>query len=415
MLLKGGKVAKGVATWWQPYAKTNNIHSTAMSHPYKEAYLQLPNDESLDKKWFVCFWIFDETAQKLVRKRIVVSGETAQKRRDKATAIIKEVNQALAKGAVVNPLNPDDAKYAKIVDVKPSITILHALQHFLDKKARVLKDRSHETYTSNANTFREFLAHKGIENIMLRDFTTEYAHAFSDWIVLEKNLSNKSHNKMKGFCSSLFNEFIDREIISKNPFKRIQKLRVTQGKHRVFNQAQIAEFKQLCADANDDAMWFFVCFIYYTFTRPHQETRMLRIEDIGQKTIRVSEVHAKSSRIRHIAIPPPLEAMLIERGIRNYPPHFYVFSYGGPGQALVGEAYWYERHKRYLKLMDLYKQDYDLYGWKHTGATALYKATKDLKLVQEQCGHTDIKQTVEYLRDLGVFYYEGQIEKFPPI
>lgn len=62
--------------------------------------------------------------------------------------------------------------------------------------------------------------------------------------------------------------------------------------------------------------------------------------------------------------------------------------------------------------MGLYGFDFNLYGWKHTGATALFKATKDLILVQGQCGHSDIKQTIEYLR---VLYYESQIEKFPTI
>lgn len=413
MLKKSGKVAKRVAEWWQPYADENNIKFGAMAHPYKPAYLQRPADSSLEKKWFVCFYIFDEVKQVLVRKRIVISGPTVEEREEKANDIINDVNDALEKGAVINPAKASESR--RVFEIKPTITMLAAIEHFLKKKQVVLKDRSHETYTSNANTFLRFLKEYDLSELQLRFFTPEHAHAFSDWLTIEKKLSNKTHNKMKGFCSAVFNEFVDREVITKNPFKNIKKLRTTQGKHRVFSKDQIHEFKGLCLEAGDDATWFFVCFIYYTFMRPHQEARMIQVQDIGTKTIRVSEVHAKSSRIRHITIPPPLEKMLVERKIRDFPPHYYIFSYGGPGERMVGEAYQYEQHKRYIKKMGLYKQDYDLYGWKHTGVTALYRATKDLKLVQEQCGHTDIKQTVEYLRDLGVFYYEGQIEKFPPI
>ncbi|MBB3842184.1 integrase [Runella defluvii] len=414
MFKKTKVVAKGVATWLKPYVAANHIHISKMAHPFKKAYLQRPLDKSLDKKWFVCFYIFDEIKKKLVRKRLVISGKTLQEREQKADKFISGINELLESGAVINPKKAAEST-VKPLEIKANISIISAIEHFLKRKEITLKPRSHETYRSNANTFIEFLKEYNLEAIQLKNFTNEYAHGFSDWLVMEKKLSNKSHNKMKGFCSALFNEFINREVITNNPFKRIQKLRVKQGKHRVFSPAQISEFRQLCEEAKDDAMWFFVCFIYYTFSRPHQEARMMRIEDIGAKTIRVSELNAKSSRVRHIQIPPPLEAMIEERGIRNYPPHFYVFSYGKPGNTLVGEAYWYERHKRYIKQMGLYKEGYDLYGWKHTGVTALYRATKDLKLVQEQCGHTDIKQTVEYLRDLGVFYYEGQIEKFPPI
>jgi hypothetical protein len=49
------------------------------------------------------------------------------------------------------------------------------------------------------------------------------------------------------------------------------------------------------------------------------------------------------------------------------------------------------------------------------GVIALYKATKDLMLVKEQCGHSDISQTVQYLRDLGVFHYSNEINRFPEI
>lgn len=409
MLFKNTKVAE----WWQGYSATNEIKPCKMSYPYKEAYLQRPVDNDLSKKWFVCFWIFSEKQNKLIRKRILVSGQTVEARTKLANEIISELNAKLEKGLVAEPTQKTTSRKS-IVD--RNITIKEAIEHFLALKAQTLKKNSFETYTSNANIFLEFLKIRNIENVKLKNFAPDYAHAFTDWVLLEKKLSNKSHNKHKGFCSAVFNEFLRRKVISENPFSVIRKLAVTQGKHRVFSANQIAEFKALCDANNDDGTWFFACFVYYTFMRPHQEARMIQVQDIGEKTIVVKETIAKTSRRRHVYIPPGLEAMLCERNIRSYPSHFYLFSYGGvPGEKLVSDGYWYEQHKRYLQKMDLYLKDYDLYGWKHTGVTALFRATKDLKLVQEQCGHTDIKQTVEYLRDLGVFYYEGQIEKFPPI
>lgn len=384
-----------------------------MTHPYKEAYLQRPVDDDLTKKWFVCFWIFSEKQNKLIRKRILVSGLSVEARTQLANEIITELNTKLQKGLVAEPTKKTTSRN-NIVD--RNITIKEAIEHFLALKAQTLKKNSFETYTSNANIFLEFLKIRNIENVKLKNFEPDNAHAFTDWVLLEKKLSNKSHNKHKGFCSAVFNEYLRRKVITENPFSVIRKLTVTIGKHRVYNAEQVAEFKRLCDENHDQGTWFFACFIYYTFMRPHQEARLIQVQDIGEKTITVRETIAKTSRRRHVYIPPGLEAMLKEKNIRSYPSHFYVFSYGGvPGEGLVSDGYWYEQHKRYLQKMGLYLKDYDLYGWKHTGVTALFRATKDLKLVQEQCGHTDIKQTVEYLRDLGVFYYEGQIEKFPPI
>lgn len=414
MLIQNTGVAKRVAE----YIATNKIGISTMSHPYKLAHLQRPADSTLKKKWYVTFWIFCETKQELIRKRIVISGKTVEEREAVAQEVITDLNKKLVDGNVMNPITPAPVtrKSTDVFVINKNLTLAEGISHYLLLKEKTMKGRGFETYESNARTFVEFLEKIEMLEKPLRTFKVEHARAYTDWILLDKKLSNKSHNKHKGFASGIFNEFVDREIITKNPFKKVKKLRTTQGKHRVFTPDQIQEFRELCEKEQDSATWFFVCWIYYTFMRPHEEARFLRIQDIREKTILVTEQNAKMSRVRHVLIPPALEAMITERKLREYPGHYYVFSYDGiPSSEIVSESYWYRRHVKYMKHMDLYGHDYDLYGWKHTGATSLFKATKDLLLVQNQCGHTDVKQTVEYLRDLGALYYESQIEKFPEI
>jgi integrase len=58
-------------------------------------------------------------------------------------------------------------------------------------------------------------------------------------------------------------------------------------------------------------------------------------------------------------------------------------------------------------------QQYDLYGFKHTGVIALYLATRDIKLIQAQCRHKDISTTDIYLRDLGLFLDQDALDIFP--
>lgn len=403
---------QGVASWWQNYASLQNIVER-MSFPYKSAYLSKPNDGSLTKKWFITFWIWNETKGELERKRIVAIGASVEEREKFAAELIAEINKKLEKGIVVEPV-----KRATVLDkinLKPDMLLIDALEFFTTLKTAILKGTSSDTYGSNRRAFEEFLTKKNLLAIRLNEFTATQASEYTDYIILEKKLSNKSHNKHKGFASAVFNEFVKRKLIQENPFKYITKLIVTQGGHRVFTATQIDEFKTI-ALKSDPGVWFFSAFIYYTFMRPHQEARKIKVGDIGDRTIRVQETIAKTSVIRHVYIPPGLEALLQEHEIRSYPPHFYVFSDNGvPGTRLVSEGYWYERHRKILGQMGLVNQGYDIYGWKHTGVCALYRATKDIKLVQEQCGHKDIKQTVDYLRDLGVLFYEGQIEKFPKI
>lgn len=386
------------------------VMSDKKTHPYELAKLYKPANNNLAGQWLVNFKIWSEKREKLILKRLRAKGNTVESRLADAAELIESVNELLKSGMVLEAL--------PLARKQPSqdFTVFEATTHFLGLKKKTLSTRSGETYQSNANTFLEFCQKDNLSDIQIRDFGSEQAHAYTDYIILEKKLSNKSHNKHKGFVSSLFNEYRRREVITKNPFKYIKKLPETTGKHRVFNAEQISTFKQLCSEANDDGTWFFANFIYYTFMRPHQEIRLMQVQDVGEKMIVVRETSAKMNRVRHVQISPGLEALLQLHEVRKYPGHFYVFSYGGkPGVKCVSENYWWQKHVKYMKIMELFGEGYDLYGWKHTGVSALYRATKDLKLVQEQCGHTDIKQTVEYLRDLGVFYYEGQINKMPVI
>jgi integrase len=383
--------------------------SSEKTHPYELAKLYKPADNNLAGQWLVNFKIWSEKQKKLIKKRLRAKGNTVEERLADAADLIASVNELLEEGMVLEAL-PQKRK------VSNDYTVLEATRHFLDIKTKTLSGRSAETYESCGKKFLRFCEDRKLTDIKLTDFTSEHAHAYMDWILLSEELANKSHNQHKGFVSGIFNDFLRREIITKNPFRLIKDLPVTSGQHRVFNAEQIATFKQLCEDEQDEGMWFFACFIYHTFMRPHQEIRLMRVGDVGKKMIVVRETNAKMNQVRHVQISPGLEALLQKHKTRDYPPHFYVFSYDGkPSAKCVSENYWWKRHVRYIRKMELFGEGYDLYGWKHTGACALYAATKDLKLVQEQCGHSQVTQTVDYLRDLGVFYYEGQIEKMPSI
>lgn len=114
-------------------------------------------------------------------------------------------------------------------------------------------------------------------------------------------------------------------------------------------------------------------------------------------------------------IPVPLHQLFQSLNIRSYPANYYLFTKSGvPGREPVGESYFYDRHRKMLKYL-AFEQGYDLYGWKHTGVINLYLATKDMKLIQQQCGHSSILQTDEYLRDLGMFLDYKRLDSFPPL
>ena len=61
------------------------------------------------------------------------------------------------------------------------------------------------------------------------------------------------------------------------------------------------------------------------------------------------------------------------------------------------------------------KEGQDLYSFKHSGVIAAYRATKDIKLIQEYCGHKNIADTDKYLRELGLIIPKARLNNIPSI
>jgi len=300
-------------------------------------------------------------------------------------------------------------------DLTTNISISKAIDYFLALKQTTMKRQSFKTYRSCGNVFQAYLVEKKIKQLKLTRFDATQAFAYLDHLKQEAKHSNRTHNKHRGFCSTMFIFYRKRKLISQNPFEETDKLKTRSGRHIPYRPEQVAEVRQYLRDNPDEQFWLFLNCIYYLFARPHEELRFLQVKDVGTRTVRIDPDNAKNSNTGHRLIPPTLEAMFTARNIRSFPPNYYVFSKAGePGPESVGESYFYDRSRKMLTYLG-FGAGYDLYGWKHTGVIALYLVTKDMKLIQRQCGHTTIEQTDQYLSNLGLFLDYEQLSDFPPL
>ncbi|MCK8495903.1 site-specific integrase [Spirosoma sp. RP8] len=400
---------------WQFRGNKNQITPGEKSaYPYKKARLADTGDD-LTKRWFVVYYAWSEAKEKLVRKRVEVKGDTLEARLKEAKDIIKEVNKLLKAGMVTDvlsdePAEPEPEKYESIQG------LLRATIYFLDVKKTSLKANSHKTYRSSVKLFQTYLKDHNLGMIRLDRFTAVQAFGYMDYVSTKLRLSNKSYNKHLGVLETLFNFYLYRQQIRINPFVGIKPLPERPGKHTAFSPDQISRIKGACELIGDHQLWLFLNFLHYTLARPQSELRLLRVGDILEKTIRIDSENAKNNRTMHVLIPPPLERLIQHHRLRDYPASHYVFTIEGiPGEKPAYEKYFYNQHRRILTLLKLTDKAYDLYGWKHTGVIALYKATKDVKLIQRQCRHSSLDQTDKYLRDLGLFLDEDQLSGVPSL
>jgi len=366
--------------------------------------------------WLIRFKVYSLSKQKLVRKDALVKGKTAAEKKQYASWLKKQIDEILKKGVYTDPVKQVKDPVKKLKEDIKKFPLVVALDSYMQEKRLTLKKQSVDTYEKWTRYFLDFLEQKEYLKIALHDFGPEHAAELRAYALETQKLGNKSFNTYKAFVAGFFIWAKPGYKLTSNPISEtLKNLPTKTSKHLAYSAQQIADYKKFCEELGYHDLWFFVRLIYYTFCRPNEEARNMQVGDIKDDHIIIYAENSKTDH-RSIMIPSALEEVFTEHNIRNLPPHFYLFSHGKPGSKSVGRTYMYDKHVKVLKAMGIEKgKGYDIYGWKHTGAIALYRATKDLMLVKEQCGHSDVSQTVEYLRDLGVFHYSQGINQFPAI
>lgn len=212
----------------------------------------------------------------------------------------------------------------------------------------------------------------------------------------EKGIGPKTFNNYKGYLSSILNYYIKHEEIKiSNPILKIESLSVeSSDMHMPFNNAQLQMIEEKVMEKGDMQLLLFIKFLYYLFLRPGIELRFLQIKDIKLETLLARSSRAKTNKGQHVVIPADMEQIIQELKLISYLPDYYVFSTSGkPRETPVEVNYFYKRHWKLLDELELTDEQFTLYDYKHTGAINLYKATKNLLLVQRHCGHSSSSQT----------------------
>lgn len=384
-----------------------NIKLMNQPIPYKKCILR-DYDKSLDKVWHVEYYIFDQAAEKLVRRRVTLSHDTAKARYAEAKTIIKDIDKLLEYGAVINPIKKTEQK-----EIIATSSLTDACQYFINFQQSILRHRTFETYQTDIKRFTKYLEATA-KTFQLQSFTEPDALTFLDYLISDSKISNRSRNNTKGTLSTMFNFYLKRKIIADNPFSAIAKLSSNYTRHTAFSDAQAKAFKEQCIYRGEHQLLLSVYFIYFTYLRPRSELRFLKVGDIKEKTILITAPNSKEGKQEHVMIPEEFEKILQQYKVRTFPESYYVFGDDDqPGPTPLGRDHMYNKHRKILERLNLTGKNLDHYAWKHTGAIALWRATQNVALISQQCRHTTVGVTLQYLRDLGQFIDFNQINKFP--
>jgi integrase len=149
---------------------------------------------------------------------------------------------------------------------------------------------------------------------------------------------------------------------------------------------------------NNPMLYVFCKCIYYTFIRPN-ELLSLKIKDINFSNNIITVYFGKTGK-RYVPINAKIKDVLCDY-LNEFvtDKEYYLFGINGCPS---------EKRMPVHTLRYLYKKNLSeaglsgtVYAWKHTGIIDCYLKTKDLFFIKKMCGHTSVKTTEVYLRNIG--------------
>lgn len=201
-------------------------------------------------------------------------------------------------------------------------------------------------------------------------------------------------------------------MVAQNYFLEIHKPAPDVKRNLAFSESEAKNllnyFKQ-----KSPGLWLLAITMLYTFIRV-TELRELRAGWVlwDRKQILIPAEFAKSRKSRYVGMSKYLIEILREHGIDKLANDAYVYFLDKNGHRLE-EKYFSMLHLKFLKLLNMDGRGHTLYSWKHTGVVMAYKSGLDIKTIQRQCGHSSVQTTDVYLRSLGLFFDENELDILP--
>lgn len=348
-------------------------------------------------RWYIHFYAFDDTTQKLKQKRLYDINKipTLKERYNFAQKQIAQINKLLKEGFTF-----------KKESNRANESLVVLLTEILNLKSPTIRHRSIQSYQNAIRNFCKTMGKQPIGNIKRKDI-----FAYRDALLLEGK-NPKTINNYVGFIKTLFLDMIQREWIEYNPFKGLTKLKErVSGQNLAFSTQQINVLKPLVKQ--DPNLWLAVQLMFYCFLRRNEVRQLQKLHfKLKQQQIFIPGPISKNCKSEHVTIPlhfcEYLKTILDKKNSKEY-----VISIDGT--APMGAATLTRRHRKLLEQFGWEKEGYTLYSWKHTGIVKAYKNGVDIKSLQLQCRHHDLSQTDTYLKTLGLYTNKAIVNNMPEL
>ncbi|GEM_PF-962973 len=384
---------------------------------YRLPVLKTRNGD-LSKRWYVEYYAWQKSLNNgqggLVRRLFYCPAKhkTAVDRKRWSKDVIRRIKQLFDDGFYIVDESSND-KAATDVNAPSApprpLTFLEAVDSMVKiRESGAYRPRTGETYRNAYRRFADFLSSVGQTSLLLENITTKHIYQFSDYIIQERKLSSRYRNNLIEDLSTLFKDLVEREYLVKNPAAPLPDLPVQASRRNLaFTPVQREELEQYL-QKHDGKLYAFTRFIYQSFLRPIELTR-LQVRDIDFEQNRiichssVAKGGSKKQYTEYIALTNSMLALLENMNLGKYPGTHYLFGYDlEPSRLPEVRNRISARHQKALIGAGLYNGELTMYSWKHTGVVNAWKAGASIEWLQRHLRHSDLKDTVVYLKSLGL-------------
>lgn len=320
----------------------------------------------------------------------------------KRTALLNDLYYAIKKAL-------ENGEYPLQKTSDNLLTTEYVLSEALKQK-RLLK-LNHNYLRNLERVYNDFIAFLSNEE-RIGDINTVLQSRIQEFL-LKFNSSGTYYMNKRRDLAILFSQVSKHFGIQVPNVKETNRLKSKPSLHKIYTDEQL---KNLLNYLKANHYNLFVCCLisYGCLLRPHREIRLLtkgHFKNSGSE-IHLSAKENKSGRHRIVFVPEYVKQAVLPL-IQDIGLEDNIFS----KEAIpLNEAYFSTAFKRIhtkMAKLGLVEKGQTLYSFRHTSAISIYRATKNLHLLQQLMAHSDMVVTQKYLRGLG-FHENEEIKQYIP-
>lgn len=347
------------------------------------------------KSWYVDFHSMDPATGTMRRKKYMLDSiPKITERRRRASELIESLLKMLRSGW---------SPWVNVDDNRGYTPLSEALDKYEKSLEKLPKLKTRQSYGSRLNVLRKYIAGLVLPPKYVYQFNTSFVSDFLDWLYLDKEVTGRTRNNYRGWCSSLAAYFIERDYLTTNPVTKIRNVAEERKKRQPLTAAMLSALKNYLAGRKP--VFLLACMMeYYTMIRPEELTN-IRINDISikEQSVFISSQFSKNKLDGKVGLNDEVLRLMLDMDLFRNPGNCYIF--GDKLKQCTVKASSEIFRREWIKVRNALRwgSEYQFYSLKDSGIRDLANA-KGIVIARDQARHSDISTTNKYLqgRDMPV-------------